>query len=194
MGALWSEDYEKVFGKPTKWSLFSEDEEAYEAFRQTIIDSPHYVYDKRKLPFSGVKVYGYDLYLLKLYSDKKKAEGKKLFYIKDETPGLAKVLAFGYFDYRKETFYLMANSLIRKTEFQDRMKRHPVLNLPVTHLKAQSEIRKCTSEAQNEHGQATQLELFHPEGYRLKQDVSCPASVAAAFALGQEADFTKWRE
>ncbi len=193
MGALWSEDYEKVFGKPTKWSLFSEDEEAYEAFRQTIIDAPHYVYDKRKLPFSGVKVYGYDLYLLKLYSDKKKAEGKKLFYIKDETPGLAKVLAFGYFDFRKETFYLMANSLIRKTEFQDRMNRHPALNLPVTHLKAQSEIRKCTSEAQNEHGQASQLELFHPVGYRLKQDVSCPASVAAAFALGQEADYTKWK-
>ena len=105
MGVLWPEDYEKVFGKPTKWSLFSEDEEDYEAFRQTIIDSPHYVYDKNKLPFTGVKVYGYDLYLLKLYSDKKKAEGKKLFYIKDETPGLAKVLAFGYFDYRKESFY-----------------------------------------------------------------------------------------
>lgn len=118
MGALWPEDYEKVFGKPTKWSLFSEDEEAYEAFRQTIIDAPNYVYDKKKLPFSGVKVYGYDLYLLKLYSDKKKAEGKKLFYIKDETLGLAKVLAFGYFDYRKESFYLMANSLIRKTDFK----------------------------------------------------------------------------
>lgn len=193
MGVLWPEDYEKVFGKPTKWSLFSEDEEAYEAFRQTIIDSPHYVYDKKKLPFSGVKVYGYDLYLLKLYSDKKKAEGKKLFYIKDETPGLAKVLAFGYFDYRKETFYLMANSLIRKTEFQEKMKRHHALNLPVTNLKAQSEIRKCNIEAKDERGRALQLELFHPEGYRLKQDVACPASVAAAYALGQEADFTRWK-
>lgn len=193
MGVLWPEDYEKVFGKPTKWSLFSEDEDAYEAFRHTIMDSPHYVFDKKKLPFSGVKVYGYDLYLLKLYSDKKKAEGKKLFYIKDETPGLAKVLAFGYFDYRKETFYLMANSLIRKTEFQEKMKRHHALNLPVTNLKAQSEIRKCNIEAKDERGYALQLELFHPEGYRLKQDVACPASIAAAYALGQEADFTRWK-
>lgn len=188
MGALWPEDYEKVFGKPTKWSLFSEDEEAYEAFRQTIIDAPNYVYDKKKLPFSEVKVYGYDLYLLKLYSDKKKAEGKKLFYIKDETPGLAKVLAFGYFDYRKESFYLMANSLIRKTDFQEKMKRHPALNLSVTKLKVQSENRKCDAE-----GQAMQLELFRPEGYRIKQDVACSASIAAAYALGQEADFTKWK-
>lgn len=188
MGALWPEDYEKVFGKPTKWSLFSEDEEAYEALRQTIIDAPNYVYDKKKLPFTGVKVYGYDLYLLKLYSDKKKAEGKKLFYIKDETPGLAKVLAFGYFDYRKESFYLMANSLIRKTDFQEKMKRHPALNLSVTKLKVQSENRKCDAE-----GQAMQLELFRPEGYRIKQDVACSASIAAAYALGQEADFTKWK-
>lgn len=188
MGALWPEDYEKVFGKPTKWSLFSEDEEAYEALRQTIIDAPNYVYYKKKLPFTGVKVYGYDLYLLKLYSDKKKAEGKKLFYIKDETPGLAKVLAFGYFDYRKESFYLMANSLIRKTDFQEKMKRHPALNLSVTKLKVQSENRKCDAE-----GQAMQLELFRPEGYRIKQDVACSASIAAAYALGQEADFTKWK-
>ena len=38
-----------------------------------------------------------------------------------------------------------------------------------------------------------QLELFRPEGYRIKQDVACSASIAAAYALGQEADFTKWK-
>lgn len=189
MGALWSEDYEKVFGKPTKWSLFSEDEEAYEAFRQTIIDSPHSVYDKTKLPFTGVKVYGYDLYLLKVYIDKHKATGKELFYIKDETPGLAKVLAFGYFDTKKHSFYLMAYSLIRKTEFQEKMKRIDALYMPVCKLKANSKIRKCDTDKQSD----LQLELFHPEGYRLTQDVECSASLAAAYALGQEADFTKWK-
>lgn len=189
MGALWPEDYEKVFGKPTKWSLFSEDEEAYEAFRQTIIDAPNYLYDKKKLPFSGVKIYGYDLYLLKLYSDKKKAEGKKLFYIKDETPGLAKVLAFGYFSPPKHSFYLMAYSLIRKTEFQEKMRRIDALYFPVWKLKSNCVIRKCEIEEQPD----SQLELFQPEGYRLTQDVECSASLAAAYALGQEADFTKWK-
>ena len=193
MGALWSEDYEKVFGKPTKWSLFSEDEEAYEAFRQTIIDSPHYVYDKSKLPFAGVKVYGYDLYLLKLSVDQKKAEGKKLFYIKDETPGLAKVLAFGYFNKNSQLFYLLANSLIRKTDFQQKMKKDSSLYWPVYRLQAKSEIRKCDADATDEQGQALQLELFQPEGYRMIEDVDCSASLAAAYALGQEADFTKWK-
>ena len=193
MGALWSEDYEKVFGKPTKWSLFSEDEEAYEAFRQTIIDSPHYVYDKNKLPFSGVKVYGYDLYLLKLSVDQKKAEGKKLFYIKDETPGLAKVLAFGYFNKNSQLFYLLANSLIRKTDFQQKMKKDSSLYWPVYRLQAKSEIRKCDANATDEQGQALQLELFQPEGYRMIEDVDCSASLAAAYALGQEADLTKWK-
>ena len=189
MGALWPEDYEKVFGKPTKWSLFSEDEEAYEAFLQTIIDAPNYVYDKEKLPFTGVKVYNYDLYLLKLYIDKHKATGKELFYIKDETPGLANVLAFGYFNTKSHSFYLMAYSLIRKTEFQDKMKKIKELYWPVFKLKSNSVIRKCETEEQ----QDLQLELFHPEGYRLTQDVECSASLAAAYALGQEADFTKWK-
>ena len=189
MGVLWPEDYEKVFGKPTKWSLFSEDEEAYEAFRQTIIDAPNYVYDKKKLPFTGVKVYNYDLYLLKLYIDKHKATGKELFYIKDETPGLANVLAFGYFNTKSHSFYLMAYSLIRKTEFQDKMKKIKALYWPVIKLKSNSVIRKCETEEQ----QDLQLELFHPEGYRLTQDVECSASLAAAYALGQEADFTKWK-
>ena len=189
MGALWPEDYEKVFGKPTKWSLFSEDEEAYEAFRQTVIDAPNYVYDKEKLPFTGVKVYNYDLYLLKLYIDKHKATGKELFYIKDETPGLANVLAFGYFNTKSHSFYLMAYSLIRKTEFQDKMKKSKALSWPVIKLKSNSVIRKCETKEQ----QDLQLELFHPEGYRLTQDVECSASLAAAYALGQEADFTKWK-
>ena len=193
MGALWSEDYEKVFGKPTKWSLFLEDEEAYEAFRQTIIDSPHYVYDKNKLPFTGVKIYGYDLYLLKLTIDQKKAEGKKLFYIKDETPGLAKVLAFGYFNKNSQLFYLLANSLIRKTDFQQKMKKDSSLYWPVYRLQAKSEIRKCDADTKDEQGRALQLELFQPEGYRMIEDVDCSASLAAAYALGQEADFTKWK-
>ncbi len=191
MGALWSEDYEKVFGKPTKWSLFSEDEEAYEAFRKTIINSPHYVYDKDKLPFTGVKVYGYDLYLLKLTVDQKKAEGKRLFYIKDETPGLAKVLAFGY--YSNNTFYLMANSLIRKTEFQKKMKKISSLYWQIHELQADSAIRKCDVETRSTQSKSRQLELFCPEGYRIIQDVECSASIAAAFVLGQEADYTKWK-
>ena len=50
-------EIEKIFGKPTKMCLFSEDEESYRVFRQTIIDSPTYSYDKLIYPFDdNVKV------------------------------------------------------------------------------------------------------------------------------------------
>lgn len=158
-------EFEKVLGKPTKMSLFSDDEEAYAVFRQSIINTPRIEYDKTKLPFTGVKIYGYDLYLLKLYTDSKKEQGKKLFYIWDETEGLPKVLAFGYFDYVKKSFYLLANSIVRRTDFTERL------------LKT--------------HRLKDQLPDF--EGNRLLKDVECSASMAACWALGREADYTVWR-
>ncbi len=47
----------KIFGKPTRMCLFSEDEESYNVFRQLIIDAPSYSYDKTKYLFDdNVKV------------------------------------------------------------------------------------------------------------------------------------------
>ena len=73
------------------------------------------------------------------------------------------------------------------------MKKDSSLYWPVYRLQAKSEIRKCDADATDEQGQALQLELFQPEGYRMIEDVDCSASLAAAYALGQEADFTKWK-
>lgn len=160
-----SYEYESVLGKSTKSSLFSDDEDAYEAFRQSIINSHRLEYDKTKLHFTGIKIYGYDLYLLKLYTDGKKEQGKKLFYINEEAQGMSKVLAFGYFDYTKKSFCLLANSIIRKTAFTERMLKN-------TSLK-------------------NQLPIF--DGNRISKDVVCSASIAACWALGRESDYTAWR-
>ena len=87
MGALCSEDYEKVFGKPTKWTIFPEEEEVYEAFRQTIMDSPHYVYDKNKLPFSDINVIGNNLNIQKCSTDDNNAN------INDRDGNIAHIIA-----------------------------------------------------------------------------------------------------
>ena len=50
-------EIEEIFGKPTRMCLFSEDEESYNIFRQSIIDAPTYSYDRTKYPFDdNVKV------------------------------------------------------------------------------------------------------------------------------------------
>ncbi len=59
-------EYEMILGKPTRMSIFADDEESYKAFRQSIIDAPIEKYNpKGKLPFDGIKLDSYANYLLK---------------------------------------------------------------------------------------------------------------------------------
>lgn len=176
-----SHEYEKVLGKATKCSLFSDEEEAYKALRQSIIDSPHSIYDKSKLPFTDIKIYNYDLYLLKLHCDKYKQEKKRLYYIKDDTPGEASVLAFGYFEEKENTFYLLANSLIRKTGFSDN-----ILQIPYMYKSKMKFSKGVTKRSVN-------LDSSISTGYRTTTDIPCSASFAASYVLGEKADYTKWK-
>lgn len=174
-------EYEKVLGKSTKRSLFSDDDEAYKTLRQSIINSPHCIYDKSKLPFTDIKIYNYDLYLLKLHCDKYKQEKKRLYYIKDDTPGVASVLAFGYFEEKENTFYLLANSLIRKTEFSDN-----ILQIPYMYKSKIKFSEGVTKRSVNPNSSIS-------SGYRTTSDIPCSASFAASYVLGEKADYTKWK-
>ena len=49
-------EIEKIFGKPTRMSLFYEDEESYNVFRQSIIDAPLCFYDNTMLPFTDIRM------------------------------------------------------------------------------------------------------------------------------------------
>ncbi len=186
-------EYEKLVGKPTKWTLFPENEKEYETFRLSIIDSPYCAYDKKKLPFTDIKVYNYDLYLLKKYCDIKKKEGKKLFYIKDDTPGLALVLAFGYFDESNSAFNLLANSLIRKTDFSDKIMQIPSMHNSKIKFNGRITVRKENINDTISQDNFGQLYFFRSQGYRITADIPCSASLAASYVLGEKADYNRWK-
>ena len=128
-------EMEKIFGKPTRICLFSEDEESYNIFRQSIIDSPIYSYDSTKYPFDDnvkvmLKAKNYHLDMLndisrilfqriieplmhyKVFLNGDDKEPKKHFFrlfIKDVCN------AFGYYDYTANHFYIKKGSMFAKT-------------------------------------------------------------------------------
>ena len=127
-------EIEKVFGKPTQMCLFSEDKESYRVFRQSIIDSPAYSYDKLIYPFDdNVKVtlkakkYHLDilhnvssvlfqqiikpLILHKMIFNEDNNDSKHIFrlFIK----GVCNAL--GYYDYTANHFYIKKGSKFAKT-------------------------------------------------------------------------------
>jgi hypothetical protein len=127
-------DIEKIFGKPTQMCLFSEDEESYNIFRQSIIDAPSYSYDRAKLPFDdGVKItlkvkqihldllydVSYTLFrqiinplinYKRIFSENRKYSTIHLFrlYVKDVCN------AYGYYDYTANHFYIKKGSMFAK--------------------------------------------------------------------------------
>ena len=127
-------EIEKIFGKPTRMCLFSEEEESYRAFRQSIIDSPAYSYDKSIYPFDdNVKVtlkakqYHLDilhnvssvlfqqiirpLILHKMIFNEDNNDSKHIFrlFIKNVCNAL------GYYDYTANNFYIKKGSKFAKT-------------------------------------------------------------------------------
>lgn len=127
-------EIEKIFGKPTRMCLFSEDEESYKMFRQLIIDAPTYSFDKTTFPFDDevkvtLKAKKIHLNILNsirciifhqvinpllkyktILNESKKNSSIHLFrlYVKDVCN------AFGYYDYSANHFYIMKGSTISK--------------------------------------------------------------------------------
>ena len=127
-------EIEEIFGKPTRMCLFSEDEESYNIFRQSIIDAPAYSYDRAKLPFDdGVKItlkvkqihldllndVSYTLFrqivnplinYKRIFSENRKYSTIHLFrlYVKDVCN------AYGYYDYTANHFYIKKGSMFAK--------------------------------------------------------------------------------
>lgn len=160
-------EYERIFGKPTRMSLFSDDEESYKTFREFIMNSPRVKYDpKKKLPFEGIKLLSYDFYILKHKSLEAMAQGKLLYYIKDVTDKECPIFGVGYYISDKNLFYLLANSIIKRTPFTDDLLK-------------------------NEDNDF--VKKFGHEGKYLSEDIACrTASLAASYVLGEKASYTRW--
>ena len=127
-------EIEEIFGKPTRMCLFSEDEESYNIFRQSIIDAPAYSYDRAKLPFDDgvkitLKVKQIHLNILDnlscivfhqiinpllnykyLFFENKKNSAVHIFRL--YAKGICN--AFGYYDYAGNHFYIKKGSMFAK--------------------------------------------------------------------------------
>lgn len=160
-------EYEILFGEPTRMSLFADDEKSYKTFRQSIIDSPREEYDpSAPLPFEGVVLLKYEYYCLMHYIEKKIAGGKQI-YIIDALDGKQKAFGFGYFDSKKNLFYILAHSKINRTDF--------------TKMLLEKE-------------ETSFVQKFGGSGEYLATDVGCrSASLAASYVLGEKESYTKWQ-
>jgi len=131
------DELELIFGKPTKMSLFADEEMAYNAFRQSIIDTPSCTYDKTKLPFDDIRIeclqekIDEDIHLDDKFSElifeviinpllsyvkrkdvyKEEISNKHTFKL--ERVGICK--ARGYYDFYANHFYIMKGSKFVKS-------------------------------------------------------------------------------
>ena len=125
-------EIEKIFGKPTRMSLFHEDEESYNVFRQSIMDAPLFIYDKTILPFTDIRMgYSQQEKNIRISDDisnllfetiinpllshvnnnvEKTTNGKHTFKLEKE--GICK--AYGYYDFSSNYFYIMKGSVFTK--------------------------------------------------------------------------------
>lgn len=160
-------EYERIFGEPTRMSLFADDEESYKTFRQSIINAPREKYDpKMKLPFEGIKLLNYDIYILKNKAHEAMAQGKLLYYIKDLADKECPIFGIGYYISDKNLFYLLAHSIIKRTTYTDSLMK-------------------------NEDNDF--VNQFGYEGKYLSNDIACrSASLAASYVLGEKASYTRW--
>ena len=129
-------EIEKIFGKPTKMSLFADEEIAYNLLRQFIIDAPSCTYDKTKLPFDDIKIVCLQAGIEEkthledkvsgllferihnpLLSYAKRKDDVKIIcdkhIFKLEKVGVCK--AYGYYDFSANHFYIMKGSMFVKT-------------------------------------------------------------------------------
>ena len=127
-------EIEKIFGKPTRMSLFYEDEESYNAFRQSIIDAPIRIYDKTILPFTNIRI-GHSQQekeeksrisddisnllfetiinpLLSYVNNNVKKTTNDKHTFKLEKEGICK--AYGYYDFSSNHFYILKGSVFTK--------------------------------------------------------------------------------
>lgn len=161
-------EFEKIFGAPTERpTLFSPDDEQYNALRQYIINAPSLSYDKTSLPFNDVKVEPFEMYLRRKSIEDAESRGYHVFYLKSNRLGDS-YDAMGYFDKEQSQFVLMKASKFKISPlFKQLIASRPLYVRAV--FSYSNDI--CT----------------------VLEDVHCPTvSVAASYVMGCRSDLFAW--
>lgn len=163
-------EYEKIFGKEERKTLFAVDDEEYYSLRQQIIAEKPVYFHKSALPFDGVRMYSYEEFLVLEYIQKITNQGKKVFYIKRRFTDGSIINAFGYYIPGTKHFVLMKYSTFPYSSYFT--KKMEMLGFYTKYL-------------------------FSRKGnvVTLKNDIDCTsASLAASVVLGADSLFHEWKD
>lgn len=107
-----NKEYEKLV-PPVKREMLFDESEDYNSFRNYIINQPQEAYSKKKLPFNEVVLLSYSYYKKNEVIDNARANGKRVFFIKQSIKGMADFCdAAGYYSYSTKKFVLLPFSFI----------------------------------------------------------------------------------
>ena len=169
------EEYERLFGNPSKVDLFDEGEDYYNGLRQVIINTPNNYIANEDLPFSNVEILPYFEFLLMEEVNKAKALGRRVFFLKQSSPCKEDFcFAAGFYENRKKTFTILKYSRIAaKVYFDDgdvylQKKRNVII-----------------------HGKA----VYEEGVFLLNTDIVCQdPRIGACIVTGQRTEMDKWRD
>lgn len=163
-------EFEKIFGAPTERpTLFSPDDEQYNALRQYILNAPAVSYDKTSLPFNDVKIEPFDKYLRSKSIQDAESQGYHVFYLKSGRLNDS-YDAIGYFDKNQNQFILMKTSKFKTSSlFKELIASRPPF------------IRAVFS--------------YNGDECAVLKDVACPTvSLAATYVSGKRTDLFAWHD
>lgn len=167
-----NDEYEKIFGVTKHENLFAADDEEYNLLRQQILEEKRVYYTKKHLPFDGIEIDSYEVYLRKEIIAQEEKKGYRIFYIKEFDNQELVCYAAGYVD--NSTFVVLRGSFFKRTEY--------FINL-ANHLPEESR-NNFLSNFSYYNGILTQKKNWIYES----------ASLAASFIKGRKVLFTEWRD
>ena len=155
--------YEEIFGITNYQTLFSDDDEGYQALRAEIMASPKEVCKSSSLPFDGIVLVPYSDYAITINVAKMREGGRRIFRIVDEELG---VCAYGEYLPFGRNFTIFENSKVHITEYTKEIYRRDHKAFRMNH--------------------ATFDEV-------LSENIVCKSpSLAASYVMGRKSSLKKW--
>lgn len=169
-----NEEYEKIFGVETRETLFSADDEEYNALRQEILDAKREFNPKKSLPFEGIQLLAYDDFKRHEVVRLAEKQGYRIFYIRNTRNSKLVTYGAGYFNPRDSKFYVLKDCFFEESSYFNNLcnKLYGIKKLSFI-----DSFRK-------DSGTMTEKRLHVYES----------ASLAASYYRGERTTFREWRD
>lgn len=169
-----NEEYEKIFGVEARESLFSADDEEYNALRQEILDAKREFNPKKSLPFEGIQLLAYDDFKRHEVVRLAEKQGYRIFYIRNTRNSKLVTYGAGYFNPRDSKFYVLEDCFFEESSYFNNLcnKLYGIKKLSFI-----DSFRK-------DSGTMTEKRLHVYES----------ASLAASYYRGERTSFREWRD